>query len=753
MKTCDYHDPDLPLAERVACLLAQMTLEEKVAQLYGLRDEGVLWGKDGRFSPTKARHALQHGAGRIGLNLPAKAAPRDFARDANAVQRFLLEETRLGIPANLLGEGLHGFMATGATVFPQALALGSTWDPALLEQVMGVTAREMRAWGVQHSLSPVLDLARDPRWGRTEECFGEDPYHVAQMGKAAVLGLQGRGETIDADHVIATGKHFAGHGQPEGGRNIAPANFPERVLRETHLFPFEVAVREAGLQCIMACYNEIDGIPAHANRWLLTNLLRGEWGFEGFVIGDFKGVDELVSVHHVAEDKADAAAQAVTAGVDQELNMPDACFSRLVGLVQVGVVDEAVIDTAVSRVLRAKFRAGLFEHPYVDETAVLARTNTPEARALAQEAAEKALILLKNDNDTLPFAPDAIRRLAVIGPNAAEVHYGGYSVEPRQGVSVLAGIQAYGNGRFQTLYAPGCKISTQVGSFWDHENATLNDPLDDARLMAEAVIVAQQADAVLLVLGGNESTCREAWAEDHLGDRADLELLGQQNELAASILALGKPTAALLINGRPLAIDQLAATVPAILQGWYLGQETGHAVARVLFGEVNPGGKLPITMPRSAGHLPAYYNQKPSHFRHYLLAENGPLYSFGHGLSYTTFAYGTLQLSRSEMRADETVWASVAVTNTGHRAGDEVVQLYVRDEVSSVTRPLLELRGFQRIALVPGETQMVRFAINAVALQFYNRDMVRVVEPGDFTIMVGASATDIRGRQTLKVTA
>ena len=711
----------------------------------------VLWDENGRFSPEKARQVLRHGTGRIGLNLPAKVPPQKFAQDANAVQRFLVEETRLGIPATLLGEGLHGFMATEATVFPQALALGSTWDPALIEHVMTVTAREMRARGVQHSLSPVLDLARDPRWGRTEECFGEDPYHVAQMGKAAVFGLQGRGETIDAEHVIATGKHFAGHGQPEGGLNIAPTNFPERVLRETHLLPFEVAVREAGLQCIMACYNEIDGVPAHANHWLLTDLLRNEWGFEGFVIGDFKGVDELVSVHHVAADAADAAAQAVTAGVDQELNLPDACYSRLVALVKDGVVAEPVIDTAVSRILRAKFRAGLFENPYVDETAVTARTNTPAARTLAQKTAESALILLKNDNHTLPFAADTTQTLAVIGPNAASVHYGGYSAEPRRGVSVLEGVKAYGNGRFQTLYAEGCKISTQTGSFWDHENATLNDPADDARLIAEAVAVAQQADAVLLVLGGNESTCREAWAEDHLGDRADLALLGRQNELAAAILSVGKPTAALLINGRPLAVNELAAAVPALLQGWYLGQETGHAVARILFGDVNPGGKLPITMPRSAGQLPAYYNRKPSRFRSYLLAENGPLFAFGHGLSYTTFAYGELQLSSAIMRAGETVWAGVDVTNTGRRAGDEVVQLYLRDEVSSVTRPLQELRGFQRITLDPGETQTVRFAIDATALQLYNREMARVVEPGDFTVMIGASSSDIRSQQTLTV--
>ncbi|MCK5471067.1 MAG: glycoside hydrolase family 3 C-terminal domain-containing protein, partial [Cyclobacteriaceae bacterium] len=488
--------------------------------------------------------------------------------------------------------------------------------------------------------SPVLGLARDARWGRTGETFGEDPYLVSRMGVASINGLQGKSDLIDQQHVIATAKHYAVHSQPVGGTWCAPADFSERTIREQFLYPFEVAVKEAKVGCIMATYNEINGIPINADHNLMTGILRGEWGFDGFVCSDLTSVDQLFTRHFVAADTAEAARLAIQAGLDLENARGIFCYPTLTEQFKEGLIPEWVLDTAVMRILKAKFRLGLFENPYVDPDNVSKVTNTDVHKALALETAHKSIILLKNENDLLPLNEKKIKNLAVIGPNAAELHFGAYSHEPRVGIHVLEGIQNYAKGKFNVHYAEGCKVTLNPGSFWENENPQLNSWESDAALIKEAVGVVKKCDAVVIVLGGNESTCREAWGFDtHKGDRATLDLIGRQDDLVKAVMATGKPVVVLLLNERPLTINYIAENVPAILEGWYLGQETGTAVADVLFGKINPGGKLPITFPKSVGQIPVFYNRKYTRFKSYLFVDSKPLYPFGFGLSYTTFKY------------------------------------------------------------------------------------------------------------------
>jgi beta-glucosidase len=740
-QTPAYRDPHLSVEQRVEDLLDQMTLEEKVAQLHGLSNRNLFLSEKGGFSSESARQVCPDGlayVGRVGL----KRAPKDAAILVNAIQKYLIEETRLGIPALILDEALHGFMAHRATSFPQAIALSSTWDTQLVEQVYAVAAAEMRAQGSTYALTPVLDLARDPRWGRTEETYGEDPYLVARMGVAAVQGLQGQSPSIDHRHVLATAKHFAVHGQPAGGTNVAPGNYAERVVREEFLLPFQAAVTEAGVHSVMASYNEINGIPSHINHWLLQDVLRREWGFQGIVTSDGGGIDDLVRLHHVATTRSEAAHKALEAGVDLELG---SCFETLARQVHEGKASETTVGTAVARVLHAKFLLGLFENPYADPDEAERITNCFQHQQLALRAAHKAIILLKNENQLLPLDINSTRSIAVIGPNAAQLHLGGYSVDPGRGVSVLEGIRNKVGQRVSVSYAEGCRITTgkQGWEAWWEDPAELSAPVEDIARIAEAVRIAQSADVALVVVGGNENTCREAWAAHHLGDRDDLDLLGSQDELIKAIVDTGTPTIVLLINGRPLSINYAAKHVPAILEGWYLGQETGTAVADVLFGDVNPGGRLPITFPRSVGQLPAYYYHKPSAKRGYLFSNTAPIFPFGHGLSYTTFRYDHLRVLPERITVGESATVQVQVTNTGRRAGDEVVQLYVRDQVSSITRPVKELKGFKRITLRPGETKTAEFALTADHLAFLDANMDWVVEPGTFDVMVGTNSVQV----------
>ena len=735
-----YRDPQLPAEQRVADILSRMTTEEKIAQLQTSFSAIIhLLDEEGNFDPKKAKKRKKED---LGVPPRKKRGPKEMAEFNNAIQKYALEETRLGIPLMTLGEALHGHMAAGGTIFPQAIGLASTWDVELVEQVYAVAAAEMRARGVVQALTPVLGLAREPRWGRTEETYGEDPYLVSRMGVASVRGLQGRGPTIGKQHVIATPKHYAVHSQPEAGTNSAPGNYSERTIRETFLVPFKAAITEAGAKSIMASYNEIDGIPAHANKWLLQDVLCQEWSFRGFVTSDGGGIGQLASLHHVAADRAEAAKMALEAGIDLEL---DTCFAEtLARQVEEGKIAEATLDRAVARVLRVKFEMGLFEDPYTDPGHAELIVNCAEHQQLALKAAHKAIVLLKNERSLLPLKHAELKSIAVIGPNAADVHLGGYSAEPKHKVSILEGIRNK-VGDDKVAYVEGCKITTGVQGWeaWYVDEVPLSDPEEDTPRIAEAVRVAQAADVVIVVVGGNESTCREAWHENHLGDRDNLDLLGRQGELVQAIVETGTPTVVVLINGRPLTINTIAEHVPAILEGWYLGQETGTAVADVLFGDINPGGKLPITFPRSVGQLPAYYYQKPSGKRGYLLANQEPLFPFGHGLSYTTFAYDNLEVSPPQIGVGGQAEVSVDVTNTGKIAGDEVVQLYIRDQVSSVTRPIKELKGFERITLEPGEARTVTFTITPDKLSFLDVHMERVVEPGLFDIMVGSSSAQL----------
>ncbi len=743
-----YQDPKLTLDQRVADLLSRMSPEEKLAQIESAwenpqfhKDPQTMFVDDkGNFLPDRAAILMKYGLGQI--SRPSeKRDPRAMADFTNAVQKWAKENTRLGIPILFHDECLHGHVAPKGTSYPQAIALASTWDPSLLHEVFTATAAEARSRGVQQCLAPVLDLARDPRWGRTEETYGEDPYLVTRLGVAAITGFQGSEPTIDKSHVIATAKHFAVHGQPEGGTNVAPGNYSERVIREYFLKPFAAAVIEAKVQSVMPSYNEIDGIPSHSNRHLLEDVLRHEWGFTGLVASDYFGPTELRTIHHIVANDEAAAKIALESGVDIELPFPGT-YPTLLKQIQQGKVSQASLDRAVARVLRAKFLVGLFDDPYVSADYAEKIVNSAEHQQLALKAAHEAVILLKNQNNLLPLAKGKYKHIAVIGPNAADLHLGGYSNQPGRGVSVLQGVKDKVGNSAEVLYSEGCKI-TETFPDWDADVVKLGDPALNAKRIQDAVKVAQKADIVILALGGNEQTSREAWAPEHKGDRDSLDLLGNQDDLVKAILATGKPVVVYLQHGRPNSINYIAENVPAIVEGWYLGQEGGTAIADILFGDYNPAGKLPITVPRNVGQLPDYYYQKPSAKREYVGTTTLPLFPFGWGLSYSTFKYSNVQAAANSIGVLGQTTVSVDVTNTSSIRGDEVVQLYIRQEFSSVTRPVKELRGFRRISLQPGETQTVKFTLGPDELSYLNRDMLRVVEPGIFKIMAGGNSVDL----------
>jgi beta-glucosidase len=753
-----YRNPDLPAARRVKDLLARMTLEEKAAQMLCVwqQKQQKLLDKHGRFDLAKAKASFRksHGLGQVGRPSDAGSPPgepwkgqtaRGMAELTNAIQKFFIENSRLGIPVFFHEECLHGHAARDATHFPQPIGLGATFNPTLVEQLFTMTAHEARARGTHQALTPVVDVARDPRWGRVEETYGEDPYLNTRLGIAAVRGFQGDAVFRDKRRVVATLKHFAAHGQPESGMNCAPANVSERLLRETFLQPFRDVLREAGAISVMASYNEIDGVPSHANKWLLRDVLRKEWGFNGFVVSDYYAIWELgyrpdTHGHFVAKDKREACRLAVEAGVNIELPEPD-CYLHLVELVRKGALKENQLDELVAPMLYWKFQMRLFDDPYVDPNEAERVVGCEAHRDLALQAARETITLLKNENQLAPLDPSKLSSIAVIGPNAHRVLLGGYSGLPKVNVTVLEGIRAKVGDRLKVLYSEGCRI-TQGGS-WQQDEVIPSDPAEDRRRIEEAVEVAKRADAIVLAIGGNEQTSREAWGLKHMGDRTTLDLIGLQDELVDAMLATGKPVIAVLFNGRPLSIKNVAQKAPVIFECWYLGQECGRAVADVLFGDINPSGKLPISIPRSVGHLPAFYNHKPSARRGYLWDEVSPLFPFGFGLSYTTFKLENVRLTKKRISREGSTQALVDVTNTGKRAGSEVVQMYIRDRVSSVTRPVKELKGFQKVWLKPGEKKTVTLEVSPEALAFYDLQMNYVVEPGEFEIMIGTSSRDL----------
>jgi beta-glucosidase len=535
---------------------------------------------------------------------------------------------------------------------------------------------------------------------------------------------------------------MTGHGQPESGTNIGPAEVTERTLREEFFPPFEKIVKETNVAAIMPSYNEIGGVPSHANRWLLHKVTREEWGFKGVMVSDYFGIKELITRHKLAATPKEAALRAIKAGVDIET--PDGFgYKELAALVKEKRVSVAEIDAMVARILELKFNAGLFENPYVDANIADSLTATPDAVALAREAACRSAVLLKNDKGILPLDPKKVGKVLLLGTHAKDTPIGGYSDVPRHVVSVYDGLKAMSEKHgFELAWSEGVRITES--RVWGADEIVFTPKEKNAKLIADALEAAKTADTIIMVLGDNEQTSREAWADTHLGDRETLDMLGQQNELAKAIFDLGKPTVVFLLNGRPLSVNLLAERAPALIEGWYLGQETGHAAGDLLFGRANPGGKLPVSIARSVGQLPIFYNHKPSARRGYIDGSTKPLYPFGFGLSYTTFAISEPRLAKSTIRVGESTQVSVEVRNTGALLGDEVVQIYIRDDVSSVTRPVLELKAFQRVTLAPGESRTLTFDIKPSDLWFYNMDMKRVVEPGSFTIHAGPNSVELK---------
>ncbi|TWJ06653.1 glycoside hydrolase family 3 N-terminal domain-containing protein [Altererythrobacter ishigakiensis] len=744
----DFRDKSLSPARRAKALVALMTLDELGAQLNCPRAADVM-------ADAKAFEAdfpyFRHGIGGV-YSASLEAGPADNARAVLALQREVVSRSRFGIPAFIFEECLAGLLADGATQYPQAMAMACAFNPELVTRVFAATAKEARSRGAQACFSPNIDICTDPRWGRSEETWGEDPYVVSVSARAIVAGLQGApAEYLPPDRIATSVKHFAGYGQGIGGRNFAPSHIGPVELHNVVLPPFRAAIKDSGSVGLMASHGEIDGVPAHADKALLSDLLRDDWGFDGYVVSDWDDVRRIHSLHGVAKDEAEAAIMGLKAGVDLEL-ANNGVYLMLPDLVRQGKLEESYVRRAAERVLAAKFKCGLFDQPWAEPAKAAALARSKEHRALARKMAEESAVLLKNDAGLLPLNKRETKRVLVVGPNAASVHLGGYSPKPFVGVSVLDGLRDYGRrAGFEVDYAPGCRIT--AGDEGQNEIETdaadesvQADPTLNRQLIAEAVAAAGDADVIVMCLGGNEATAREAYfAGDSRGDRDDLELLGEQNELAEALLALGKKTIAVLIHGRPLSPQFLAAECPAILDAFYPGEEGGLAIAGILFGDVNPSGKLPVTIARNVGQLPAFYYQKPTgKFRNYVFSDSTPLYPFGHGLSYTSFDTGVPVASANMIKRGDAISVSVAVRNTGTRRGKEVVQLYLRDEIASRTQPVKLLRGFEKVALDPGQERRVQFRLAPEDFGFRDANGDLVLEAGRFSVMVGTDSEKLK---------
>ncbi|MFB6457839.1 glycoside hydrolase family 3 N-terminal domain-containing protein [Chitinophaga sp. Hz27] len=740
-----YKNKQLSPEQRAKDLLQRMTLDEKVMQTQCLwSQKSTILNDSGDFDEAKAATALKNGMGELarlnehgGPNSGGRY-PKDQAILYNKIQHYFIDKTRLGIPVMIHEESLHGQETQDATNFPVPMALASSWNVQLLGEVYSSVAAEVRARGGQQVLAPVIDITRDPRWGRTEETLGEDPYLISKLAVAEIKAYQGDGVYLGKDKVAATLKHFGIHGQSEGGLNVSPSNIDERTAREVFFKPFKLCVEEGKAMNVMACYNEVFGLPAHINSFLLKDILRKEWGFKGVVVSDYYAIRDVQTLHKITPSLDEAGVLALNAGVDLETPDPDG-FKHLAAQVKSGKVSMATLDGAVIRILINKFRVGLFDDPYVDPAVADTLVGSAAKRAVAYKAACESMVLLKNEHQFLPLDINKIKTIAFIGPNADKCLLGGYSGKPRVCTSPLAALKERYGKDMKILYAEGATL-TNIND-WGADTIELADKARAREKIAEAVEVAKQADVVVLFVGGNESMSREGWGSNHLGDLPTLELLNGQNELIRAVVATGKPVCAFVNSGPPLSIGSLAEQVPALMQCWYLGQEGGYAMVDALFGKVNPSGKLPISFPRTAGHIPAYYNYKPSARRGYNLGfDVSPLFAFGHGLSYTTFEYSTPVLSKSVIRPGEKVSIKVTVKNTGAVRGAETIQLYLRDDYSSVTRPVKELKGFEKIWLNPGESKEVTFIIDADARSFYDKDMKWIEEAGTFTCMVGTSS-------------
>lgn len=751
-----YKNSKLPVEYRVQDLLGRMTVDEKVGQLSKLLGwEMYEKGPAGVGVSAKLKKAVkeQH-IGLLWATLRADPwtqktllnglSPVEAARATNAIQRYMLDSTRLGIPLLLSEEAPHGHMAIGATVFPTAIGQASTWNPALIEQMAGTIAKETYAVGGKNGYGPVLDLARDPRWSRTEETYGEDAYLIGQMGKAMVKGFQGGGLGKE-DKIIGTLKHFVAYAVPEGGHNGEAVSIGERALRHHFLYPFEQAVK-AGVGSVMTAYNSIDGIPCSANPWLLKDILRKEWGFNGFVVSDLLSISGLNGGHATASNGAEAASQSIHAGLDVDLS-GTGYGANLLQAVQAGLVESAVLDTAVARVLRMKFNLGLFDRPFVDEKLVLKKVGTQANREMARKVAQESIVLLKNDANLLPLKK-TIKRIAVVGPNADNVYnqLGDYTAPQAEAKvkTVLDGIRAAVGKGTQIDYVKGCAIRDTLHSH-----------------VQEAVAAAQLSDVVVVVLGGSSArdfkTSYQATGAANVDinaisdmesgegfDRVSLDMMGDQLKLLKALEKTGKPIVLVTIMGRPLNLNWASEHIPAIVNAWYPGQEGGLAIADVLFGDYNPAGRLPISIPRSVGQLPVHYNHnKPKH-HDYVEMTAKPLYTFGYGLSYSAFDYSSLHVDLKENTDDFICTVSFDVENKGSMSGDEVAQLYVVDEVSSVVTAVKQLKRFERKSIGVGERVRISFQLTKEDLKLWAVDSVWKTEKGKFKLLIGAGSDDLR---------
>jgi len=743
-----YKDPKAPIPARVKDLLRRMTLEEKIGQMTaGDLDKPL------------------NGDIAYGVCASPFLSVDDIAKQSIAAKKEVREKSRLGIPPIQIGECLHGQLAAGATIFPQAINQGCTFNPALIQQMGSVIAYEASSSGVDQALSPLFDLIRDPRYGRVEECYSEDPYLVTAMGTAFVRGMQGDPAQsrigIGKDKVMCTAKHFAAYSITTAGVNLSPAEIGERELRSIILPPFKAAVQQANIYSVMPAYNEIDGVPAHANSFLLNEVLRKEWGFTGYTFSDYDGLIMLNTFHKVAKDKETAAVMGLKAGVDLESPQPDV-YPKLIELVKAGIIKESLIDTAVARILTAKFKAGLFEKATPDTLQLKARVHTSQHIALSQQIAEESIVLLKNDKQLLPLNINTIKSLAVIGPNANQVQYGDYSPtrDNLSGTTVLAGIKELVGNKVKVNYAKGCDLIANNKSGFD-----------------EAVKAANNSDAVVVVLGTTSVVFQGVGWNGHLPanepkdpftcgegyDVTDINPQGVQRDLLQALYKTGKPVILVLVNGRPWSIVWEKENIPAILEAWYPGEKGGTAIANILFGKVNPSGRLNVSIPQSTGHIPVYYNMVNTNkgFYHnpgtpdkpgqdYVFSSTAPLFPFGFGLSYTTFDYSNMKVSADQFGVNDKIEVSVDVKNSGIVTGKEVVQMYLGNKINSVSTPVMALKGFDKIALQPGEIKTVKFMVSPDDIAIYNTEMKQVTEPGTFDIMIARSAEDVVLKKTVE---
>lgn len=851
-KKYPYQDAKLPVEERVSDLLSRMSLEEKVRQMDMYKGEFFKEKED--FSKTRSVAKI----GNLGIGAIHDIYPRS-AKMINTLQSEVIKRNKWGIPALIMCEMLHGYLDDGSTAFPMNIGLGATWDTNLMKKVGGVIGTEARAHGVHFGLGPNLDVGREPRWGRVAETFGEDVYLVGEMGTAMIKGMQG--DDLKSDRsIIAEPKHFAVHGIPEGGANSSPVLVGERAARQDFLPSFEKAFRKGGALGTMCAYSELDGIPCAANHWLLTDVLRKEWGFKGIVVSDLGAIKYLQTTHYVTNSPKESIREAVAAGVDMQFYDFTNEFwqTSIVELVNEKKLTMEQIDRAAGGVLRLKFLLGLFENPYTDKNLIKERFHTKENQDVALEAAHKSIVLLKNENNILPLKKD-IKTVAVIGPNANASRLGGYSVKNKVGTTVLEGVQEVVGKTANVLYEEGVSLIVKgqiipskylftpdesqnglKGEYFNNRNVEgapaltrIDSQLEfdwpwspgdgvtdddfsirwtgylksdkafdgwlglssddgirmwiDDQLVIDnwtkgatsmvttpknieagkkykvriemweggwgarahlrwnlekvnfqpAIDIAKKADVAIVVLGESNELVEEN------RDVASLDLHGMQQELIEAIQKTGTPVICVLLNGRPLSTNWISENIPAVIEGWFPGELGGRAVADVLFGDYNPGGRLPVTVPKSVGQLPIYYNQKPSAIHKYVSESEHPLYTFGYGLSYTKFEYSNLKISSPAIKADGELKVSVDVKNTGNLDGDEVVQLYLHDKYSSVTTPAKTLKGFKRLPIKKGATATVEFTLTPDELSIWNREMKRVVEPGDFEVMVGGNSVDV----------